>query len=171
MTLCAGCAGKRKNIFNKLFKSKTEVVGKNVVESEAPITELNTLSPEEHKKVLANRVKERNSNIWMGIVALGALGIIISIPIFIWVSPKLGITLGVGSLVASSISYFLALNTWVMIGIGGIILLCALSILFHKLILVHRAMRTHDDPNVDTMEVLKGVIKAPKVSNQSDKYN
>ena len=66
-------------------------------------------------------VKKRNQAIWMSVVAFSAVGLVAGIFLAIYVTPKLGVSIILSSIILSSIAYFMAQYASYIAILGGIL--------------------------------------------------
>jgi hypothetical protein len=88
--------------------------------------------------------KRQQQVIWMGVSGLSAIGLVLGIALAIYVSPKTGVGMIVGSLILAPISYFFAQYAAISAIVGGVMFLIVIGYL-----LVWAAM--HRKALVETM--------------------
>lgn len=141
---------------------EVEALDKYTAESAGEINKL-TKSLEAREAVIKEYeagTLQKQKNIWVGVTALSALGIIVGVAMSIWASPKLGIPLIVACSVLTCVSYFMVKYALLVAIIGGILLLIALIVSIYmiatnKTALVETALgfqlikrKNWDDPEV-----------------------
>jgi hypothetical protein len=73
--------------------------------------------------------RKQQKIIWMGVVALSAIGLVLGVFLAIYVSPKAGGGLVIGSLLLSPIAYFMAAYASIVAITGGVIFLLVIGYL------------------------------------------
>ena len=135
---------------NKALKKDNDELRKD---NEAKVQEI---------KEFEEGVKAANNKIWMGIVGLCALGAAIGVALAIWVSPKVGIGITVGSLMLSSIAYFMAQYAMIVAIVGGCVFLGGViwalyTFIVHKKALVESAISMEALKHKDWDEVKESI--------------
>ena len=73
--------------------------------------------------------KKQQQTIWMGVSALAAIGLVLGIALTIYVSPKAGVGLIVGSLILAPVAYFFAQYAFIVAIVGGVFFLLVIGYL------------------------------------------
>lgn len=124
-------------------------------------------------KLIKSDITTKTQNMWLYISGLCAIGLIAGIAMVVYGMKKSGITLLGGSLLLLSVAYFVSTYPWVLVIVGGIVVVGVLGFTIYEFSTTHNAL----EETVMTVETAKHrkwddakrLIKKMKVQSKNTK--